>query len=78
MARRPGDWVRGAVLIAGFAILGSLVVTRYTGPGRFEAHRRLVRDFFHAARLRDTTRLRALVSTEQPIEWALAPRNHTS
>jgi hypothetical protein len=69
--RTIGDWFRVVALAIGFVALGWFFLTRYSGPGRFEPHRRLVRDFFRAAQAQDTVRLRTLASSAQPIQWAL-------
>ena len=68
------DWLRAAFLVVGFAALGWLLLTRYSGPGRFEPDRRRARDFFRAAQARDSVRLRALVNSNQPLRWALDAR----
>ena len=73
--RLPGDWVRVATLAIGFVGLGWILVTRYTGPGRLEPHLRLIRDYFRAAAAHDSLRLRGLVSSDQPLRWALDPGN---
>lgn len=66
-----GDWFRAACLVVAFTALGWFLLTRYSGSGRFDPHRRILRDFFSAAEAGDTTRLRSLVSSEQPLRWAL-------
>ena len=39
------DWLRGAFLVVGFAAFGWFLLTRHSGPGRFEPHRRMIREF---------------------------------
>mgnify|MGYP001335415261 CR=1 FL=1 len=67
-----GDWFRAAFLVVAFTALGWVLLTRYSGSSRFDPHRRILRDFFSAAAAHDTTRLRHLVSSEQPLRWALS------
>jgi hypothetical protein len=66
------DWLRGAVLVAGFAALGWVLLTRYTSSGRFGPVRRQIQAFFKAAHTGDSARLRTLVSAEEPLRWAMA------
>lgn len=70
--RVAGDRLRVAFLALAFAALGWSLLTLYSGSTRFDPHRRLLREFFRAARARDTVRIRALVSSEEPLRWALA------
>ena len=71
-ASSTGDRVRVVFLVAAFTALGWLLLTRYSGSSRFDFHRQLLRDFFRAAAARDSTRLRTLVSSDQPLRWALS------
>ncbi len=70
-ASSVGDRLRVAFLIVAFTVFGWILVTRYSGSSRFDAHRQILRDFFRAAEARDSTRLRTLVSSDQPLRWAL-------
>lgn len=65
------DWLRGALLVVGFAAFGWFLLNRYGPSGRFEPHRRLIREFLRAAQAQDSIRLRTLVSGEEPLRWAL-------
>lgn len=71
-ASSPGDRVRVVCLVVAFTAFGWLLLTRYSGSSRFDFHRQILRDYFRAARARDTARLRTLVSSDQPVRWALA------
>ena len=66
-----GDRVRVACLVVAFTAFGWFLLTRYSGSSRFDLHRQMLRDYFRAARARDTIRLRRLVSSDQPLRWAL-------
>lgn len=67
-----GDRLRAAFLVVAFVVVGWNLLTLYSGSTRFDPHRRLLRSFFRAARAQDTARIRTLVSSDQPLRWALA------
>lgn len=74
---RPGDRLRAVLVLIGLGALGWVLLTQYTGPDRFESARRTTRAFFRAALARDSTHLRTLVSSDEPLHWALSAAART-
>jgi len=70
-AFRSRDWLRVAFLVVVLAVLGWVLLHRFTGPGRFAEYQQTVQQFFVAAHAKDSLRLRAMADTEQPVQWAL-------
>ena len=73
---RRRDGLRVTFLVVGLAVLGWVLLHRFTGPGRFAAYHQTVQQFFAAAHAKDSLRLRAMADTEQPVQWALEASVH--